>query len=137
VNLCAFVFKIKSDIYLFCILYKTFKMITFEKTLVLDDDVEWVQVEPKIRRKVMSYNEDIMLVKVAFEKGGVGTLHRHPHLQMSYVASGAFEITIRGEAKILRGGDVFFVPSEALHGAVCLEDGVLIDVFSPMREDFV
>ena len=64
-------------------------------------------------------------------------MHQHPHLQISYVASGVFEITISGNAKILRGGDVYFVPSDALHGAVCLEDGLLIDVFSPMRADFI
>jgi quercetin dioxygenase-like cupin family protein len=109
----------------------------FEKTLVEDDSVAWEQVEPKIRRKVMSFNPDIMLVKVAFEQGGIGAMHHHPHLQMSYIASGVFEITINGEAKILRGGDVYFVPSDAVHGAVCLENGELIDVFSPMREDFI
>ncbi len=113
------------------------RMIAFEKTLVHDADMPWEQVEPKIRRKIMSYNADIMLVKVAFETGGIGVLHHHPHLQMSYVASGAFEVTISGEAKILRGGDVYFVPSDAIHGAVCLEEGILIDVFSPMRADFV
>jgi quercetin dioxygenase-like cupin family protein len=109
----------------------------FEKTLVLDSDVEWEQIEPKIRRKVMSFSKDIMLVKVAFEEGGVGTLHHHHHLQISYVASGAFEITIEDESKILRTGDVYNVPKNAVHGAVCLEEGILIDVFSPMREDFV
>jgi quercetin dioxygenase-like cupin family protein len=109
----------------------------FEKTLVLDSEVEWEQIEPKIRRKVMSFSAEIMLVKVAFEAGGIGTLHHHPHLQISYVASGAFEITINGESKILRTGDVYNVPKNAVHGAVCLEEGILIDVFSPMREDFV
>lgn len=109
----------------------------FEKTLVEDKDAVWEQVEPKIRRKVMSFNQNIMLVKVAFEKGGIGVLHHHPHLQMSYIASGIFEITINSEAKILRGGDVYFVPSNVIHGAVCIEDGILIDVFSPMRADFV
>lgn len=109
----------------------------FGKTLVLDSEVEWEQIEPKIRRKVMSFSAEIMLVKVAFEAGGIGTLHHHPHLQISYVASGAFEITINGESKILKAGDVYNVPKNAVHGAVCLEEGILIDVFSPMREDFV
>jgi quercetin dioxygenase-like cupin family protein len=109
----------------------------FEKILVLDSEVEWEQIEPKIRRKVMSFSAEIMLVKVAFEAGGIGTLHHHPHLQISYVASGAFEITINGESKILKAGDVYNVPKNAVHGAVCLEEGILIDVFSPMREDFV
>jgi quercetin dioxygenase-like cupin family protein len=107
------------------------------KTLVRDEEIAWEVVEPKIRRKIMAYNPELMLVKVAFEAGGVGVLHHHPHLQMSYVASGAFEITIAGESKILRGGDVYAVPSEAVHGAVCLEDGILVDVFSPMRADFL
>ncbi len=107
------------------------------KTLVTDDDVAWEIVEDGIRRKVMAYNDKMMLVKVDFKKGRIGASHHHPHLQISYVASGVFEITISGEAKILRGGDAYFVPENAVHGAACLEDGLLIDVFSPLREDFL
>ncbi|WP_394993112.1 cupin domain-containing protein [Emticicia sp.] len=112
-------------------------MIQFNKTLVTDDELPWETVDPKIKRKIMAYNNDLMLVKVAFEQGGVGAIHKHPHLQISYVASGVFELTIGGESKVLNEGDVYFVPSDVLHGAVCIEDGVLIDVFNPMREDFV
>jgi quercetin dioxygenase-like cupin family protein len=112
-------------------------MIQFEKTLVEDDDLPWEIVEPKIKRKIMSFTNDLMLVKVAFEKGGIGATHKHSHLQISYVATGIFEVTIGGESKILKEGDVYFVPSDELHGAVCFENGILIDVFNPMREDFV
>lgn len=112
-------------------------MIQFNKTLVQDDELPWEIVDDKIKRKIMSYNEDLMLVKVAFLKGGVGATHKHPHLQISYIASGIFEITIDGETKTLKDGDVYFVPSNILHGAVCVDDGVLIDVFNPMREDFI
>jgi len=112
-------------------------MIQFNKTLVQDDDLPWDKIDEKISRKIMSYNEDLMLVKVAFKQGGVGTIHQHPHLQISYVASGVFEITIGEDTKTLKTGDVYFVPSDVLHGAVCIEDGLLIDVFNPMREDFV
>ena len=112
-------------------------MTQFNKTLVQDDELPWEIVDAKIKRKIMSYNEDLMLVKVAFEQGGIGATHKHPHLQISYIASGIFEITIGGEIKILKDGDVYFVPSDVLHGAVCLEDGILIDVFNPMRKDFV
>lgn len=109
----------------------------FGKTLVTDDELPWEELGGGIRRKVMSYNNDIMLVKVAFEQGGIGAEHSHPHLQISYVASGSFAITIGNDTKTLQAGDVYFVPSDVLHGAVCLEAGQLIDVFSPMREDFV
>jgi len=109
----------------------------FEKTLVEDNKLPWEVVGDKIKRKIMSYSKDLMLVKVAFEKGGIGAVHKHPHLQISYIASGVFEITIDGETKLLKEGDVYFVPSDILHGAVCIEDGVLVDVFNPMREDFI
>ena len=78
-----------------------------------------------------------MFVKVAFKQGGIGTIHQHSHLQISYVASGVFEVTIGDQTRNLKGGDVYFVPSNVLHGAVCLEEGLLVDVFNPMREDFV
>jgi quercetin dioxygenase-like cupin family protein len=116
---------------------KSFPHLAFEKTLVEDNDLPWEIVDDKIQRKIMSYTDELMLVKVAFKQGGIGAIHQHAHLQISYVASGAFEITIGDESKILRDGDVYFVPSNILHGAVCLENGVLIDVFNPMREDFV
>lgn len=98
---------------------------------------EWETVGEGIRRKLMGYNEQIMLVKVEFQKGAVGTVHHHPHTQVTHVESGAFEVEIGGEKKVLKGGDAFLAPSNVWHGVVCLESGVLIDVFSPMREDFV
>jgi quercetin dioxygenase-like cupin family protein len=107
------------------------------KTLIADTDLPWHTVEEGIQRKIMAYNDELMLVKVAFEQGRVGALHHHPHLQMSYVASGVFELTISGEKRKLKRGDVYFVPSGAVHGAVCLKKGMLIDVFSPMRADFL
>jgi quercetin dioxygenase-like cupin family protein len=78
-----------------------------------------------------------MLVRVEFSKDGIGTLHHHYHSQITHVESGVFEVNIEGEKKILRGGDAFYIPPNLVHGCVCLEAGVLIDVFSPMREDFV
>ncbi len=110
---------------------------SFEKVLVADDDLPWETVDEKIKRKVMSYTNELMLVKVAFKQGGIGTIHQHPHLQISYVAKGVFEVTIGDQTRNLKEGDVYFVPSNVLHGAVCLEEGLLIDVFNPMREDFI
>ena len=78
-----------------------------------------------------------MMVKIYFPKGAIGYEHSHPHSQTSYVASGAFEVTIDGETTTLKAGESFFVPSEKKHGVVNLEEGVLIDVFSPKRDDFL
>ena len=72
-----------------------------------------------------------------FEKGAVGAMHHHPHTQCSYVVSGAFEFTINGEKKVVRKGDTLYKLPNVEHGCVCLEEGVLLDFFTPMREDFV
>jgi quercetin dioxygenase-like cupin family protein len=101
------------------------------------DTIEWQIVGDGIRRKVMGYDERIMLVKVEFRKGAIGAVHQHPHTQVTHVESGVFEVEIGGEKKVLKGGDVFLAPSNVPHGVVCLESGVLTDVFTPMREDFV
>ena len=85
----------------------------------------------------MGYDEHLMMVKVKFNQGAIGTLHQHPHTQSTYVASGSFEVTIGEEKKILKAGDGYYVAPNLLHGCVCLEAGVLIDTFTPMREDFL
>ncbi len=89
-----------------------------------------------IRRKVLLKSR-VMAVRVKFERGAVGAPHSHPHIQCSVVESGVFDITISGEVKRLKAGDSFLVPPDAVHGAVAVEAGVLVDVFTPMREDFV
>jgi quercetin dioxygenase-like cupin family protein len=107
------------------------------RSFVGSKDIEWEETAPGMKRKIMAYDENLMLVRVEFEKGAVGTLHSHHHVQITHVESGLFEVEINGEKKVLSAGDVFYVAPHLLHGAVCLEAGVLIDVFSPMREDFI
>lgn len=107
------------------------------KVFIENNEIAWEQMDTGIKRKVMAWDDKLMLVKVEFEKGGVGSLHQHYHTQISHVESGVFEVEIAGEKKVLKAGDAFYIPPNTIHGAVCLEAGVLIDVFSPMREDFV
>ena len=104
---------------------------------VEDKNIEWIDLGEGVSRKVMSYDSRLMLVKVGFEQGAIGTVHRHYHTQISYVESGEFEVEVDGKKEILKAGDVFHAAPDLLHGVVCIEAGVLIDVFSPMREDFV
>jgi quercetin dioxygenase-like cupin family protein len=103
----------------------------------IEQDIPWQDADIKIERQVYGYSEDVMMVKVKFEKGGVGTMHQHPHTQVTYVESGEFEMTIGSNKRIIRKGDGYFVPPNVLHGCVCLEAGMLIDCFTPMRSDFV
>ena len=107
------------------------------KTLIADSNIDWEDLGAGVKRKIMAYDENLMLVKVAFEQDAIGSIHNHPHLQMSYVAKGSFEVTMGDDKKILNEGDVFFAPTNIFHGVVCLEDGLLIDIFNPLREDFL
>ena len=102
-----------------------------------DADIPWEELGGGLKRKIMAYDDNLMMVKVAFEKGGVGALHSHFHTQMSYVESGKFEITIGPKTGILSGGDAYYIPPDVVHGALCLEPGMLVDIFNPMRADFI
>lgn len=90
-----------------------------------------------VTRQFIGYDDSIMMLKVMFEKNAVGAPHTHPHAQTTYIVSGKFEFTIGDDTKILEPGDGFYAEPHILHGCKCLEKGVLIDVFSPMREDFL
>ena len=103
----------------------------------LNSETEWVNAGSGIQRQIFGYGEQVMMVKVRFEKDAIGALHHHPHVQVSYVESGAFEVNIGGERKLLKAGDGFYVPSAVEHGVHCLEAGVLVDVFTPLRKDFL
>jgi len=108
------------------------------KTHFIEDaNIEWEILDDFCKRKIMAYNDGLMIVKVHFKKGGVGAIHQHVHTQGSFVESGVFEVNIAGERKILKQGDVFFVPPSTDHGVIALEEGVLVDSFNPLREDFI
>ncbi|MEO7444786.1 MAG: cupin domain-containing protein [Ferruginibacter sp.] len=107
------------------------------KLFIKDKEIEWQEMAPGVRRKIMSWDERLMVVKVDFQKGGIGSIHHHYHTQITHIEKGVFEVLIGEEKKVLSAGDGFYVPPNTPHGAVCLEEGVLIDVFSPMREDFL
>lgn len=100
-------------------------------------DIEWEDLGGGLQRQMLGYNPDLMMVKVRFEKGAIGQPHAHHHRQVTYVEQGAFEVHINGKKQVLRAGDSFFVPAEAVHGCVALEPGVLLDVFTPFRDEFL
>lgn len=113
------------------------KIFGASKEFLLGDEIPWEVVGEGVKRKIMAYDDTIMLVNVHFDEGGIGPMHEHYHAQVTYVVSGEFELTIGGETKMMKGGDAFYIPPHVLHGAICKKSGVLIDVFSPIREDFM
>ena len=102
-----------------------------------ENEVDLEKCGEGISRKIMAYSDDAMCVVNNFEKGAIGAMHHHPHTQITYVAAGKFEFTVEGEKKMVKTGDVLLKRESAEHGCVCLEKGILVDFFTPMREDFV
>ncbi|MFC2080259.1 cupin domain-containing protein [Bacteroidota bacterium] len=100
-------------------------------------EMEWEELGGGVSRKFLGWDNQIMMVKVKFEKGAVGSPHQHFHTQATYCAEGKFEFTIDGEKKIVAAGDGVYIEPNLMHSALCLEAGILIDVFSPVREDFL
>ena len=91
-----------------------------------------------VMRKVLSYSKNLMACELTFEKGAVGAPHSHPHEQIGYIISGRLVYQEEGqEDKILETGDTYYVAPNVVHGVQILEDTKLLDIFTPMREDFV
>jgi quercetin dioxygenase-like cupin family protein len=104
---------------------------------IVASELAWETVDNGVERKILGYDDDLMMVCVRFEKGAIGSLHHHVHRQISYVQTGRFEVTIDGRKRILEQGDCFFVSPDLVHGVVALEKGSLIDIFNPARTDFL
>ncbi|MFA9377046.1 MAG: cupin domain-containing protein [Lachnotalea sp.] len=107
-------------------------MYTENKTIELTD------LGGGVTRKVLSYSENIMSVELHFDKDSVGALHSHPHEQIGYIISGSLLYKEVGqEDKALVTGDTYCVAPGIEHGVVALEETMLLDIFTPMRKDFI
>ena len=86
----------------------------------------------------MVVGQQMMICRFRFAPLLVTPQHRHPHEQMSIVVQGRVRFFIEGEERIVSPGDVLHFPSNCLHGATMMdEEVVLIDIFTPVREDFL
>jgi quercetin dioxygenase-like cupin family protein len=105
--------------------------------IIRGQDAPTMPAEPGVTRQILGHDPELMMVRVTFEKGAVGYLHSHPHRQVTYVERGRFEFVLNGTTSTLEAGDCWFVPPGVPHGATAVEPGVLIDVFTPARAEFL
>ena len=100
-------------------------------------DGKQTEPEPGLTRRVLAYNDKLFLAEHEMVKGWAGALHSHPHEQIVYVVHGRLKVTSQGNTYDLRTGDTFVVRGGVEHGASALEDSLVIDVFTPCREDYI
>ena len=107
------------------------------QTFVSSGDAAFTDLGGGTQRRILAHNGELMAVEVQFDAGAVGSDHSHPHTQISYVLSGEFTYHIGGEAHTMKPGDSIVVPGGSVHGCACVAAGALLDVFAPMREEFL
>lgn len=102
------------------------------------DEVEPVEhIEPGLCwRRTLSYGQRLMLVHWTLEEGMVSPVHSHPHEMISYVVEGLLSYALGGQTYMLGPGDSLLVPSNVQHGATALKPSILLDIFSPPRDEY-
>ncbi|GFE87731.1 cupin domain-containing protein [Steroidobacter agaridevorans] len=110
---------------------------TASQHFVVGAQTDRVAVDAGVERQMLGYCPELMLCRVWFQLGAVGSLHAHPHSQVTYVESGRFQFQVGNDVVEVGAGDCVYIPSDTQHGAKCVEAGVLIDCFSPLRADFL
>ena len=105
--------------------------------LVQKSDNGFVAALPGIARKTLAYGEKTLMVEFRLDKGSVLPLHSHPYEQTGYLVRGRMVLTIAGEAKEVNPGDSWCIAENVEHGAEVGEDVVAIEVFAPVRPDYL
>lgn len=102
------------------------------------DDVSTVELAPQVKRKIV-HLENVMLVYIELEPGAEVPVHQHPHEQIGLVLQGKAEFILGDEKRVIGPGDGYLVPPNMIHGSgrAPEERCILLDIFSPIREDFL
>jgi quercetin dioxygenase-like cupin family protein len=101
-----------------------------------DERSEWTEMVPGVRRRIREDGEQLMLVEVHLDLDAVVPVHHHVHEQMTYVVSGKLAFEVDGKPLELAAGQSLKLPSNVPHGVRAMEATVVLDMFSPPREDF-
>jgi unsaturated pyranuronate lyase len=100
------------------------------------DEIALEKITEMVSRKIVTGDRE-MLAQTYLKRGALVPLHSHPSEQMTYVLQGALRFLVEGEEVIVREGEVIHIPSGVPHQAEALEDTFELDVFSPVREDWL
>ncbi len=90
-----------------------------------------------VRMKPLAWGGRTLLAEFRLARGATIPVHHHPQEQTGRLVSGALEFIIAGEHRVARAGDAWCLPPDTPHGVEVLEDSVVIEVFSPVREDYL
>jgi len=104
--------------------------------LIPHDSSRPVEMFPGVVRRTLTAGDRLMLIEVTLAEGAVVPMHTHPHEQTGYLISGRLRFDIAGESRELSPGDSWLVPGDAPHEVTALEPCLVVDIFSPPREEY-
>ena len=100
------------------------------------DEIALEKVTEMISRKIVS-GEREMMAQIYLKRGALVPIHTHESEQMTYILQGALRFQVDGEEIIVREGEVLHIPSRVPHQTEALEDTLELDVFSPIRAEWL
>ncbi len=103
---------------------------------VTPQDMEQVEMLAGIHRRTMATTDEVMLCEFFLQRDAVVPLHQHMNDQVGYVVYGKVEMTIGDTMRTCLPGDTYAVPGGVFHSARALVDSLVIDAFSPPRNDY-
>lgn len=106
------------------------------QVFIHNSEIEPVEMFPGVLRRTLGITNSMMVCEVVLIEGSQVPAHQHVHEQTGYIVSGQVEFTIGDETTILYPGDSYAVASNVVHSVRPLVASVVIDVFSPVREEF-
>ena len=104
--------------------------------LIPHDSATAVEMFPGVVRRTLTAGDRMMLVEVTLEDGAIVPTHTHPHEQTGYLVSGRMLFELAGEERELGPGDCWLVPSGEPHQVTALSACVVVDIFSPPRDEY-
>ncbi len=100
------------------------------------EEMEWEVVTQGLARKIIT-GGNVMCAQVRLDKGTVVPVHAHHHEQISYVIAGLLKFNVAGEELMVKAGQVLVLPTNVPHGVLALEPSLVLDNFSPIRQDWL
>ena len=108
-----------------------------DKRIIKASAAGYIEALEGIRRKTLAYGEKTLMVEFKLEKGKAVPLHSHPEEQIGYLVSGHVLFTIDGEEYDIHQGDSWAIKGGVQHGMEIIDESVAIEVFSPVRTDYL
>ena len=101
------------------------------------NETPWIDIAPGIRRRTVTHGRSMYQMIARLDAGSRMPEHRHPQEQVVHILKGRMQLIVAGVPHELKSGDSFYLASDVLHGVETIEETMVLDTFSPPRDDYL